>query len=275
MAVMPPMERSRKRNRPSIGDVFAFPLADGTWALGHIVRERRIAICCVLFAYLAPSVEVLRASLDDAMREPIGILITMGFDVREGAWPIVGHRTPSYPDIGLPAMGETDCITTHGPVALSHFVEAFHGLRPWDEGKLGAKYNRAILLPHLPIPAAARFHGTSRAPGAPPPSKPPPVTDGPALVTIQLVYPGAGMPSTDLVRRRQDFERRLEAAGVGDVEGAETGGGVMEVYLRARDVRRAVPLVEKLAEETGWKDDMLIETAPLDDDDDDGDDDDV
>jgi hypothetical protein len=101
------------------------------------------------------------------------------------------------------------------------------------------------------------------------------VTDGPALVTIQLVYPGAGMPSTDLVRRRQDFERRLEAAGVGDVEGAETGGGVMEVYLRARDVRRAVPLVEKLAEETGWKDDMLIETAPLDDDDDDGDDDDV
>ncbi len=80
------------------------------------------------------------------------------------------------------------------------------------------------------------------------------------------------MPSTDDVRRRRDFEHRLEAAGVGDVEGAESGGGVMEVYLRTRDVRRAVPLVEKVAEETGGKDDVLVETAPLDDDGD-GDDD--
>jgi hypothetical protein len=126
---------------------------------------------------------------------------------------------------------------------------------------------RSILLPHLAIPPTARFQWT---PGAPPPrpSKAATVTDGPALVTIQLVYPGTGMPDPELVRRRQDFERRLEEAGAGEVEGAESGAGVMEIQLRTGDVRRALRLIERAAEESGWKDDLLIETAPPGDDED-------
>jgi hypothetical protein len=89
----------------------------------------------------------------------------------------------------------------------------------------------------------------------------------PALVTIQLLYPGTGLPSTDLLRKRQELERRIEAAGAGEIEGAESGAGVMQIFLRTDDVRRAMPLVEKAAAELGFADDLLIETAPLEDDD--------
>lgn len=149
---------------------------------------------------------------------------------------------------------------------MSDFLEAYHGLRPWDERPMSSAWNREILLSQLPVPMTARYQAAgATAPSPSTPTKPPPVTDGPALITIQLVYPGAGLPSTEIVRKRQALERRLEAAGAGELDGAESGAGDMEIFLRTDDVRRSVSLVETIAAELGFADDMLIETRPVDD----------
>jgi hypothetical protein len=266
----PTLRRSRKRVRVTPGQVVAVPLSDGTIGLGHVVHCDGHSMTFVVLGVRDGSVEALGRRLDEAVRCPIGVLVTGDGFIRDGDWPIVDERPPDY-DFGFTMPKNMDGKSGYyTPIVVRDFVDAYYGLRPWDEWPMSPIWNRKILLPYLPIPATARFQGAPGAP-RPPPPKPPPVTDGPALVTIQLVYPGTGMPSTDLVRRRQDFERRIEAAGAGEVDGAETGAGVMEIFLRTGDVRSAVALVEKIAEETGWKDDMLIETAPLDGEDEDED----
>jgi len=261
-------ERKRgKRIKARVGDFFAVDLDDGSWGLGHIVAED-LFICCALFAARAESAEALRTALNEGAavtREPIGLLVTNTVEIQAGTWPLVGHLPPHYPALQLPMItGEGASQFTVRVVA--EFLEAYHGLRAWNEWPELTRWYRDILLPHLPIPPTARFQGAPSAAPAPAP-KPPPVTEGPALVTLQIVYPGDGMPSTDLLRKRQDMERRLEAEGAGEIEGAESGAGVMEVYLRTDEVRRTLPLVEKIAAELGFADDMLIETAPVEDDD--------
>jgi hypothetical protein len=265
--------RSRKRIKSHVGDLFAVELANKAWGLGHIVVGGGADTCYVLFAKYAASVEELRAALDEAMRDPIGVVVSNDTEIRRGTWPLVGHRVPDYPDISFPKLGMGEGTEWYSPGVLPEFIEAYHGLRLWDEWPRIAPWYRDILLSHLPIPPTARFRSASDAPAPAPPvaCKPPPITEGPALVTIQLVYSGTDMPSTDLVRRRQEMERRLEADGAGEVDGTESGAGVMEIYLRVSDVRRAVPIVEKVAREFGFADDVLIETAALEEEEEDGD----
>jgi hypothetical protein len=65
---------------------------------------------------------------------------------------------------------------------------------------------------------------------------------------------------------RQEMERRLEAEGPGEADSAESGAGVMTIYVLVDDVRRAVPIVERIAGELGFKDDVLIDAASIADD---------
>jgi hypothetical protein len=99
----------------------------------------------------------------------------------------------------------------------------------------------------------------------------PEVTEGPAEIHIQILYPGNDLPTVEQLRKRHDLERRLEQAGAGEVTDAGAGEGVMDVFLATDDVQRAMPIVERALEELGLKDDALIETAPLDEDEDDDD----
>lgn len=252
----------RKRIRLAVGDLFAVDLDDGTWALGHIIAsdDATIAdIACALFALRAPSVDVLRTRIAEAT-QPIGTVVTNDVEIRAGRWPIIGHRNPEYPALVVPDVnGKMFTVRL-----VAEFFEAYFGLRPWNEYPMSAPWNREILLPHLAIPPTARF---LPAPVLPPPApKPPPVAKGPALLTLRITYPGTGFPSTELLRRRQDLEQRIDAADVGEVEGAESGAGAMEVYVRTKDVRRAIREVKKIAKESGFADDLSIETAALDDD---------
>ena len=260
----PTERRSLKRVEPRVGDLFAIDLADGSWGLGHIVAGGGANTWHVLFAKRAATVEALSAALDDMIHEPIGVLVSNDTDIRRGTWPLVGHRAPDYPDMRLPKVSGEGATWWYTPAFLPDFIEAYLGLRFWDEGQATPSMYRDILLPHLPVPTTARYKAAgSPMPSPPSPPKPPPVTDGPALVTLQLVYPGTGLPSIDLLRKRQELERRLEAAGAGEIEGAESGEGVMEIFLHTHDVRYAASLIESIAAELGLAEDLLLETAPL------------
>lgn len=265
----PPERRNRQRVKPQVGDLFAIDLVDGSWGLGHIVASegKGADTCYVLFAKPTGSVAELPAHLDEVMRAPVGVLISNDTEIRRGTWPIVGHREPYYPGISLPKLSG-EGATWRTPGVLPGFIEAYNGLRPWDEYAATPTYYNRILLPHLSVPPAARFRDAF---AAPPPvaravSAPARVTEGPAELTIQIVYPGDGLPSSDLLHRRQEMERRLEMEGVGEVESAESGAGVMTIYLLVDDVRRAVPVVERIAGELGLANDVLIDAAPTADD---------
>jgi hypothetical protein len=256
---------SRKKVQFEAGDVFGIPLPDGTFGVGQVALCTRYETACALFGVRGTSLADLAARAADLAR-PLTILTLTDEELETGEWPIVAHRPADYSAFRIPTDGAG---TSHTATAGCGFLAACHGLEPWD-GMFDPRYYEKLLIPGVPIPPTVRykrdFAGDAHAAVAVP--HPPPVTEGPAQITIQIVYPGSGLPSTDLLRRRQELERRLEAAGAGEIEGAESGSGVMEIFLRTDEVRRAVPLVEKAAAELGFADDLLIETAPVEDEDD-------
>ena len=250
------------------GDLFAIPLLDGTLGLGHIVNCRRYSANCALFAWRSTDPNSLLDDFDAEPRKPLTILALTTNHLTDGSWPIIGHRQPVYYGFSVP----TEPGTSYTSGAAPGLLAAYHGLEPWD-GMFDPRYYEKQLIPGVPVPPTVRYKrdmikqdvAPSLATSTPKGGQDSVITEGPAELTIQLVYPGTGLPSTELLRKRQELERRLEATGAGEIEGAESGGGVMEVYLRTDDVRSAVPLVEKLAAELGFADDMLIETNPVED----------
>ena len=262
-----------KRQKSMAGDLFAVPLSDGTYGLGHIIDRDRYSARCALFAKRSKVTVSLLKGIDDALRGPLTILDLTSNELNSGAWPVIGHHVVDYSAFKIPTDGVG---VSHTSGAAPGFLEAYHGLEPWD-GMFDPRYHEKQLAPGVLVPTTVRykrdmakedlaaFTASHTSKGG----QTSVITEGPAELTLQLVYPGTGLPGTDLLRRRQELERRLEAAGAGEVEGAESGAGVMEIYLRTDDVRRAVPLVEKLAAELGFADEMLIETAALENDEDD------
>ena len=145
-----------KRVKPQVGDLCAVKLSEDRWGLAHIVAGEDVATCYVLFAKHAASVEELRAVLEEATREPIAAVVSNDTEVRLGTWPVLGQRVPDYPSITLPQLTGVGS-TWYTPGCLSELIEAYGGLRFWDEYPGTPKANRAMLLPHLPVPGTARF----------------------------------------------------------------------------------------------------------------------
>jgi hypothetical protein len=269
---------TRKRIKPKAGDLFAVPLTDGSFGLGHIAvfdSVEYLEPSCVLFAHRAARPDDLLVNVDEVMEHPIGVMVTNASELRCGAWPIIGWRRPDYAGFEMPKFMDMK----HGSYTvgvLPEFLEAYHGLRPWDEWPMSATWYGDILLPGVPIPPTARytreFPPSGKAPPAAPPEPPPPVTEGPAEIHVQILYPGNDLPTVDQLHTRQELERRLEAEGAGEVTDAGGGEGVMDVYLETDDVQRSMPIVERLVAELGIVSDTLIEAGPVDEGEDDEDD---
>ena len=269
-----------KRIKYRTGDLFAVPVSERLHGLGHVVECTKYEATCALFAEHAATPAELVAKIDDTSK-PVSILVVGDEYLKTGRWPILANCQRDYSAFKVPTHAKS---SSYGQGWAEMFLAAYHGIDPWDgfDSTKHPQHHQILLIPGTRLPATVRYKKelttdeiiAFRAKYAPEHHAPPPVTAGPALVTLQLIYPGTGLPSTDLLRRRQELERRLEAAGAGEIEGAESGGGVMEVFLRTDDVRRAVPLVEQLAAELGFADEMLIETAALEDDEDEDDEDD-
>jgi len=196
---------------------------------------------------------------------PIAMLEVTGDEIADGHWPVIGHRDPAYPVEMLDMKG-----ISYTAGMSRYLFNAWYGLIPWD-GMYDPRCYEKMLLPGAPVPPTVRYKrdfeaAAAVAPTSAPETTPEPsVTDGPAEIHIEIKYPGDALPSIDLLRRRQALERTLEAAGAGQVTDAGGGGGVMDIYLRTVDVRRAMPLVEAAVQACGFAADARIETSPLDD----------
>ncbi len=260
----------RKRIKLEMGQLAAVPLLDGTYALIH-VAQCKIGMIAAHYAHRAKRTEQLLEGLTEAMANgPIAMLKVTGDEVRDGLWPVIGYKDPMYPAEMLDMKGVSHLAAT------SRFLfNAYYGLRPWDEAVIPGWYDR-MLLPGIPVPPTVRYKrdfekdaaAAARLAAPPPPptieeTAAPPVTDGPAVIHIEIRYPGEDLPSVELLHRRQALERTLEEAGAGTVTDAGGGGGVMDIYLRTADVRRAMPLVVNAAREAHFDNDSKIETSAL------------
>lgn len=264
----------RKRVKVETGQIVAIPLSDGSYALAHIAQHQ-LSIWCVLFGQRSPEIGGLLDGLDGALASPpIAVMQVTSIQVRDGSWPVIAVREPNYP---------AEMLDTHGQSAvgtvLQMLAEAYHGLRAWDELYDPKEYDR-MLLPGVPVPPTARYKrdfekdravassATSIAGAAPADDTASLVTDGPAEIHIEIKYPGEDLPSVELLHRRQALERTLEGAGAGEVTEAGGGGGVMDIYLRTEDVRRATPVVMNAIKDAGFEHDAKIEVTALSDPDD-------
>ena len=262
------MDKSKRKRVPvRTGQLVAIPLQDGTWGLGHVAFFEYRSIKCALYACRAGSPEQLAGVVDEAFRtRPVALRELTSDEIRDGDWPVIGERPPEYPAKWLDMRGYSYTAS----MARS-FLNAYHGLVPWDGMAAEPRLYEFLLLPGVPIPPSARYKrdfAASSDPASPPHEggQAVEVTEGPAEVHIQTVYPGLGLPSVELLRRRQQLERELESRGAGEVTDAGVGEGVMDVHLETQDVRAAMIVVKAIINELGLGEDSIVETHPLEDD---------
>lgn len=248
------MATRRKRLKVESGQVAAIPLRDGTFALLHVAIFGGEVIG-VFFARRAPRAEQLVEGLEETLRgKPISRLAVTSDEIEDGHWPIIAHSTPTYPAEMLDTKG-----SSYTASIVQMLFEAYYGLRPWNESRDPKAYEK-LLLPGVPIPPTIRFKrdfeadaatttaAATTAGASPSPVEAEgagaPITEGAAVIHIEMTYPGEALPSVALLHQRQALERALEAAGAGEVTDAGGGGGIMDIYLETDDVARAMPLVQ-------------------------------
>ncbi len=252
----------------------AVPLNDGSFGLGHVARSSHLQMILVHFDHRAATPEGLLDGLEEALHDKqIAILAMNNADIRDGKWPVIGESVPNYPSEMLDMKGRS-YLCTMAPWLFN----AYYGLAPWDAAADPRFFEKA-LLPGVLVPPTVRYKRdfgalapvtaakTATTPAANDDSAPP-ITEGPGVIHIEIKYKGDGLPAMELLHRRQAVEDGLEAAGAGTVTDAGGGGGVMDIFLKTKDIARAIPFVRAALTAAGFERDARIEVEPMPDEDD-------
>ncbi|MCB9685933.1 MAG: hypothetical protein H6736_00100 [Alphaproteobacteria bacterium] len=118
-----------------VGDVFAVPLTDGSWAFGQVLWEQDLAAgsglrapTCALLEHRAAALDV--DLLDALTSRTLAILHVASDHLDRGRWRVVGHHDPVDDPFrgphGRPGHGATSWD------GLQELAEAWHGLAPWN-----------------------------------------------------------------------------------------------------------------------------------------------
>jgi len=274
-----PARPRRKRVKVKTGQIVAVPLRDGSFGLAHVAHYYGCAVTAH-FAHREATPERLLDGLEGAMKDRLLTILDVTSDeIQDGRWPVIGHKEPMYPATMLDMKG-----TSYTGNMSKWFFDAYYGLVPWD-GMHDPRYYEKMLLPGVPVPPTVRYKrdfemaAAAQAAAAATTSTAtatentgPAITEGPGVIHIEIKYEGEGLPTMELLHRRQAIEDGLESAGAGTVTDAGGGGGMMDIYLESKDVARALPFVHAAIKEAGFEKDARIEVEPISDGDDDGDD---
>jgi hypothetical protein len=145
-------EAKRRRIKPKRGDVFAVPLLDGTFGLGHVVDVDAWEGPFALFAQRASSPAELLPWIDKAVDHPLSILVLTANSLKDGHWPIIGNLQRDYAQFKIPTDGKG---RSHTFGVAMDLLNAYHGLVPWD-GMADPKRYEKLLIPGTPLPPTIR-----------------------------------------------------------------------------------------------------------------------
>src|SRR5260221_7397416 len=130
------MEMGHKRQKWQVGDLFAVPLLDGTFAVGHVVGRERKVLNSVTCAFFSTRFKEFRDSMPDP-DSLIACLFTTHDLLGRGVWKVVGHAAPEIPYEYMPceetrSMGWVGA-RVYGSGNVNEFLNAYHGLTAWDD----------------------------------------------------------------------------------------------------------------------------------------------
>jgi len=250
----------KKKIEAREGDLFAIPLCDGSFGLGHVVH---VVVCG---RDRTPSIVLLSAhghalqQLLDHGRVPVSAMIVTGDMLADGDWPIIGNESPTYP-FAIPRDDEPGS-SCHTAIAAPRLLEFLHGIRKlppdWKPS-----LQEQLLLPGMRMPPGwkdgaigAEASGGPRASTAA--ANPP---EGPGELHVAILYEGNGMPTVEDLRLRQEAERRL--GEIGEVTEAGAGGGIMDIYVQVDSGRRALARTALILRELGVTDRSETEVRPI------------
>lgn len=138
------------------GNLFAVPLADGTWTCGQVVgREAEVlnSVTCAFYRsrYGSPDSATISAVPDES--NLIAVLFTTKDLLTRRTWKVVGNHPVSVPRAFFPhedsrAQGWVGAKVI-GSGIVQHFLNAFFGLERWDQMKDAHYFDRLLLRPEL------------------------------------------------------------------------------------------------------------------------------
>lgn len=148
------MKARRKKTPWAIGDIFTIPLNNGKYAIGHVLSQRlpnttRIALYDEVIdslenpdinnlckeAHLLSLIEVTKEQIDFGVWKVIGNKPT--------AIPVSRHANEQYRSTDPYKNGVGSNIKD--AVIAEHFMNAFYGLRPWDDSYDPEYYDKMLV----------------------------------------------------------------------------------------------------------------------------------
>ncbi len=146
----------RPPRRPwEVGDVFAVPLDDGSFAFGQVLWEDCREPTCALFEHRSVAPET---DLDEALTSrTLAILHVSSEHLDAGEWQVVGRHPPMNDPFSGPCgrPGTVGCTSWDG---LDTLANAWYGLTPWNVAYRD-DYLEQFLMPAIERPAAAVMLG--------------------------------------------------------------------------------------------------------------------
>lgn len=138
-----------KRPRPrkvAVGDVFLIPVASDLFGLGQVLDMNYKAPTVAIFTHLGSSAEL--ECFEISKGKPLTILHILGNSLYNGQWRVIGSdKVRLDPSCG-PGGKQFDVGSTSwsGDGPIVDLLQAYAGLRSWEEGYHDPNYLRKLVL---------------------------------------------------------------------------------------------------------------------------------
>lgn len=160
------------KQKTEIGQVFLVPLDDGRCAIGQIIGVESQAlnsITCIFSKETTPPIGPSGCS-GIADTESIAALFTTSDLLKRGRWAVISKADVTFPKTKYPneqyrSKGWVGAKVI-GSRIVEDFLNAFHGLRYWDDWK-DPKYLDGLLLPGTTRPTNVKLKAQPTAAASP------------------------------------------------------------------------------------------------------------
>jgi len=145
---------------PQLADIFLIPLMDGDFAVGQVVNAKDkpegTVLCILTLLKSAPDWPPSPMHYSEA----IALVLTQTASLTDGTWQTVGFEAvPALErvfDLEKAVASNFENLTVHDPAILEAFVNACHGLYPWD-GFPDSQFFTKLLIQPDRIPSTAKM----------------------------------------------------------------------------------------------------------------------